>query len=813
MSLISTNIPNLINGVSQQPPTLRLASQAEEQINGLSDVVSGLSKRPPTEYTNTLRKGSPTGSTLTTTELKRSFFHTYRRSDTEQFTVIFDPTDVKMRVYDIEGRLRYESGVASWNTSGTQITTNTDDLSYLSGLNKDDLAATAVADYTFFVNKNKVVTKDTSTPSNPRPYEGMFYLKKVDYAKTYQCEIVGETNGYWVTYSGSSAEHHSFGLDTARIMDVISGRAALTSYGGSGGTDDAGNGGAGTPSASSMSITGDYSLGGSAKQPYFTVSNSNDDFVLKADDGTGGTSLFTHKDAAANFTGLPKYCAPDFTIQVNGDNQKKEDDFYVKFTGDETSGTWKECPAPSRPDDPVYHSLQASTMPHRLRQLADESFSFGEADWGERKAGDDDTNPFPSFEGSTISDVFFHRNRLGFLSEENVIFSETASFFNFFRTTVRSLLDTDVIDVAVSNDSVSLLKTAIPFSEQLLLLSDTAQFNLTAGSLLTPSEVSVNLSTTYETDLSVSPVSSGNSVFMAQDKGASAGIREYFVASDTDLNAAEDVTSNIPTYIKGKVTGMAVSSNENTLLVTTDADPKCIYVHRWYIADNEKVQSSWSKWVMDGEVLHMFFNGAVIHLITSHQPLFLGYGHLERINLSEDSAVSVTSTKHPVLLDKRVKLESASDVMPYLADNIQYMNADGKYVSSPSTYPTYAGVPYTFSYTFSEQVFKPDPSKPITIARYQLRNFNIVYSDTSTFDVTVSSAGRDPRTSTFTGNLLGSSSFVLGTANVVPNGTHQVAVQSQASATEVTLSSASALPCNFTSAEVEGFVTIRSQRL
>ena len=809
MSLISTNIPNLINGVSQQPPTLRLASQAEEQINGLSDVVSGLSKRPPTEYTNTLRKGSPTGSTLTTTELNRSFFHTYKRSDTEQFTVIYDPPTGKMRVYDINGSLRYESGVASWNSSGALITSNSDSTAYLHSIKKDDIASTSVADYTFFVNKNKVVTKDTSTPSNPRPYEGMFYMKKIDYAKTYQCEIVGETNGYWVTYSGSSADSHAHGLDSGRIMDVISGRASLASYGGIGGTNGSGTGNAGTPSADSMSITGNYSLGGSAKQPYFTVSNSTNDFVLKSDDGTGGTSLFTHKDASTTFTGLPKYCAPDFTIQVNGDNQKKEDDFYVKFTGDESSGTWKECPAPSRPSDPVYHSFNESTMPHRLNQLADESFSFGEATWGERKAGDEDTNPFPSFEGGAISDVFFHRNRLGFLSEENVIFSETSSFFNFFRTTVRSLLDTDVIDVAVSNDSVSLLKKAIPFSEQLLLLSDTAQFNLAAGTLLTPSEVTVNLSTTYETDLSVSPVTSGSSVFMAQDKGASSGIREYFVASDTDLNAAEDVTSNIPTYIKGNITGMAVSSNENTLLVTTDADPKCIYVHRWYIADNEKVQSSWSKWLLKGDILHMAFNGMDVYLL-------VGYGsesHMEKINLSEDSAVAVTSTKHPVLLDRRVKLDSASDTVPYTDTDLVYMNVDGKYVSSPSTYPTYAGVPYTFSYTFSEQVFKPDPSKPITIARYQLRNFNIVYSDTSTFDVTVSSIGRDPRTSTFTGNLLGSSSFVLGTANVVPNGTHQVAVQSQASATEVTLSSSSPLPCNFTSAEVEGFVTIRSQRI
>ena len=802
MSLISTNIPNLINGVSQQPPTLRLASQAEEQINGLSDVVSGLSKRPPTEYTNTLRKGSPTGSTLTTTELNRSFFHTYKRSDTEQFTVIFDPTNVKMRVYDIEGRLRYESGVASWDTSGAQITTNTDDLSYLNGLSKDNVAATSVADYTFFVNKNKVVTKDTSTPSNPRPYEGMFYLKKTDYARDYKTQINNNTKGEWGTRSGGDAGSDSPGLKTGAIMDYLSGRSSNT-------TGHNPNSG-----LQQMAIPSGFVRGGSDDQPYFTISNSATDFTLTGSDETGNTSLFVFKNAASTFTELPKFCTPDFTIQVNGDNQKKEDDFYVKFTGDESSGTWKECPAPSRPNNPVYHSIDASTMPHRLRQLSNEAFEFDVADWGERKAGDDDTNPFPSFEGSTISDIFFHRNRLGFLSEENVIFSETASFFNFFRTTVRSLLDTDVIDVAVSNDSVSLLKTAIPFSEQLLLLSDTAQFNLTAGSLLTPSEVSVNLSTTYETDLRVSPVSSGNSVFMAQDKGASAGIREYFVASDTDLNAAEDVTSNIPTYIKGKVTGMAVSSNENTLLVTTDADPKCIYVHRWYIADNEKVQSSWSKWVMKGDVLHMAFNGTDVYLL-------VGYGSesfMEKINLSEDSAVAVTSTKHPVLLDRRVKLDSASDTVPYTDTDLVYMNAAGKYVSSPSTYPTYAGVPYTFSYTFSEQVFSSSNSytsvkKPITTARYQLRNFNIVYSDTSTFDVTVSSTGRDPRVSTFTGNLLGSSSFVLGTANVVPNGTHQVAVQSQASETEVTLSSSSALPCNFTSAEVEGFVTTRSQRI
>ena len=186
MALVSKNIPNLINGVSQQPSALRLASQGEVQENGFSDIVDGLKKRPPTEFKNVLRKGSPTGTVLSSTELGRSYFHTYKRSDTEQFTVVYDPVDTKMRVYDIDGKLRYESGTASWDANGTQITSNSDSTAYLSGITSADIASTSVADYTFFVNKKKVVARDETTPSSPRPYEGMFYLKKSDYSKQYK---------------------------------------------------------------------------------------------------------------------------------------------------------------------------------------------------------------------------------------------------------------------------------------------------------------------------------------------------------------------------------------------------------------------------------------------------------------------------------------------------------------------------------------------------------------------------------------------------------------------------------------------------
>ena len=44
MPLVSRTIPNLVQGVSQQPEVLRLSSQATTQLNGFSSVVEGLKK-------------------------------------------------------------------------------------------------------------------------------------------------------------------------------------------------------------------------------------------------------------------------------------------------------------------------------------------------------------------------------------------------------------------------------------------------------------------------------------------------------------------------------------------------------------------------------------------------------------------------------------------------------------------------------------------------------------------------------------------------------------------------------------------------
>ena len=794
MALVSKSIPNFINGISQQPPSLRLASQGEVQENGYSDIVEGLKKRPPTKFKRKLNTGSPASSTyLTATELATAHIHTYKRSATEQFTVILVPATPKLYVYDIEGNLRYESGVASWSATGSQIATNSDAATlsayFGTSLNNQQVTATSVADYTFYVNKEKVVTRNETSPSNSRNFEGLFYLKKSDYAKKYLCQIDSETAGFWLTLNGG-ASTDATGLKTGVIMDKISGRQSGTS---------------GSSSAQTMDLGGCTRLG-SSSQPFFTVSRSTD-FTMRVVDESGGSSLFAHKDAVATFTELPKFCSTGFTIQVNGDNQKKEDDFYVKFAGDESSGTWKECEAPSRPNAPVYHSFTNSTMPHTLVQNADESFSFTTGSWDDRKCGDDATNPFPSFVGGKINDVFFHRNRLGFLSDENVIFSESNGYFNFFRTTVRSLLDSAPIDVAVSQNEVSILKAAVPFQEQLLLFSEINQFTLSADQLLTPAEVSIDTSTNFECDLTAKPVGAGNSVFFSVQNGTFSGMREYYTTGDTEVKDANLITAHIPNYLAGSVKQMIASTNENLLLVRTTTDKKELYVYKWYENETERLQSSWSKWKFDANIAHVAFNNEEIFIVFED-------GRFENMTLTLDAQLL---NIYPIHLDHLQKFTSGAPSMGYTDSNLVYYNSLGEQVTATtagtSSVPVYGGIPYTFKYQLSEQVFKPAQGDASDIARFQLRTISFTYNDTGTFTVTQTNGRRDPTSAVFTGRLLGDLDNLLDQSAVDTSGNFKVGVQSQAKEAKIEITNASPLPSVFQKAEWEGFVQLRSTRI
>ena len=192
---------------------------------------------------------------------------------------------------------------------------------------------------------------------------------------------------------------------------------------------------------------------------------------------------------------------------------------------------------------------------------------------------------------------------------------------------------------------------------------------------------------------------------------------------------------------------------------------------------------------------------------------------LEKINLSTDTAEEVTDANHPILLDRRIKLQTGgTTTIPYTDPDVIYVQQDGAQIPLSAVAASladgnvvYAGVPFKFLYQFSEQVIKEENS-PITIGRLQLRNWNLVYNDTGFFNTKVTQDKRATSTKVFTGRNLGSLNNIIGTVSI-DSGTFRFPVLSRADGVKIELESDSFLPCKFQSAEWEGFYTLRSKRL
>jgi len=251
--------------------------------------------------------------------------------------------------------------------------------------------------------------------------------------------------------------------------------------------------------------------------------------------------------------------------------------------------------------------------------------------WGSRSAGDEATNPFPSFTDNTINDVFFFKNRLGFLTDSNVIFSEADEYFNFFRTTTQQLLDSAPIDVGLSHTKVAVLQYALPFQEKLMLFSEQSQFVLRGADVLSPRTVAISPVTEYDISDSVQPIALGNYIYFTFRRNDFEGMYEYFVDNNTETFHSEEITSQIPKYITKQVEKIAGSQAENTIVLGTSGDRNTLFVYKYFWSNKEKIQSAWMKFTFGREIRGFDFIDSNLHLFTKD-----GDGlHLEKLTLED----------------------------------------------------------------------------------------------------------------------------------------------------------------------------------
>tara|TARA_R100001594_G_scaffold55425_1_gene89023 strand:- start:123 stop:2201 length:2079 start_codon:yes stop_codon:yes gene_type:complete len=403
--------------------------------------------------------------------------------------------------------------------------------------------------------------------------------------------------------------------------------------------------------------------------------------------------------------------------------------------------------------------------------------------WQERASGDDETNPLPSFVSKKINDISFFKNRLVVLAGENSIMSEVGGYFNFFRNTVTSLLDTEVIDVGVGGTEVNELFQAVPFSDRLILFSTRTQFALQGETILSPATASISQVTNFDVDTNVDPFTVGPSLFFAFNRGTYSGLREFYRTGDSDIQFdAVESSAQVPRYVKGPIKKISASSHED-IVVVMGSETDTMYVYKYFKSAEGSLQSAWCKFVFNNaELVDMRFIKQALYIVLVRD----GKTYLEKMNLQ--TGLLDAGKDFVTHLDRRTEVTTSdspgftitlpSDYLIADGDTMQVVDDDGELMTVDSyTVGTntitlkeemdsykkyYIGIPYTMRYEISKPVLKRPKQgggwEIIAVGRHQIRYVTVVYDDTACFVVRVTPeiGGSDgtPIEYDFSGNFL-----------------------------------------------------------
>jgi len=326
---------------------------------------------------------------------------------------------------------------------------------------------------------------------------------------------------------------------------------------------------------------------------------------LEAKDTAGDQYMKTAWRSVQFFDELPATCEDGFKIKVAGDPNAGEDDYYVEFDADTADsfspGVWRESIMTGTPDE-----IDGATMPHKLTRMQDNAagswtgkayqifFTWKPVNWNKRRVGSTDLAPGPSFIGQKISGVYYWKNRLGIVSGTGSVLSETSRFSNFWRTTVRDLLDSDPIDISAGAKEVATFNHVVLTDQKLMLYSDLAIYEL-VGAPLTPKTAELVLRLKERNSRRVTPVSVGRSSIFLLENSQFTNAKEVFQIADNVFDTA-DITAVNPKYMLGVAQDLQASTVEDLVAATVSGAPEKLFAYKFFYNGDQKVQSAWGTW-------------------------------------------------------------------------------------------------------------------------------------------------------------------------------------------------------------------------
>ena len=797
----SRTIPNLIQGVSQQPPTARRETQSEFELNTFPTIIEGLIKRPPAKFVSTV---------LTTSVIPH--VHWIQRDRNTRNAMLVTDDEVTIVNVDTGDIVDTEVLPANLVTAGND--------------KRSLYTAQTIADLTFLASRQQVVAAGSSV-APVRPCEAIINVRQGAFARNYVVVIddvvvrsvltgLGENIGE----TGIVATNNIalFLNDSGQPVDDLP-------FPGFPDTGDA----TGTPLADlpGFSTVRRGSL-------IYIRRDDGADFSIRVEDGQNNDAMTVAKGSVQRFSDLPRESPVDGVVfEIVGDDGDLFEGYYVRW--DDANSTWVETIEPGAP-----LGFDNATMPHTIARQPDGTFVLSEGDYLERMVGNEVSAPNPPFVGRTISALGYFRGRLGVMAGEDVFFSTSGELFGYFPETVTQNLADAPLGFTSTSLSVNEFTSMLEISERLYIFSDNAQFILETGPSFTLDQSDLLLTTQIETSPDVAPVSIGSEIFLSTTRGVNSGVTALFIDEITSTSIGEDETDHVPRYIPSNVHSFTECRPEETLFKVSRDDPNGIYVWRFSLEGRSRPQSAWTRWELEcdeivsvqcfGVTLYAFVRiGEIISLVTfdispaAVDELQDYVTHLDwRVteadcNIEYDPDTDTTLILHPAIgiggievASRGGDLEAIGERADPAIDTIEI--ASGARVRGDWTDRQFhAGLEYEFVYEFSKLYVRDQDGTAIQTGRLQIRYIRVDFTNTGYFEIETTPEGRPSSRKVFEGRRADSPTARYDEPSL-ETGVLSQGVMGEGRTATIRILNSSIFPCAFQTAEWEGNYQTRSLR-
>ncbi len=301
---------------------------------------------------------------------------------------------------------------------------------------------------------------------------------------------------------------------------------------------------------------------------------------------------------------LPNQCKHGYIVKISNSRMSDEDDYYLRFDGQNNRdgvGSWSECAKPG-----IAKTL--TNMPLVIQRTATTTFTVRPFDYQDRRIGDDGTNPMPSFVGARINKVLFFRNRLAFLSGENVVTSRPGTLGNpdFFNETALTVSASDPVDISAASMFPSELFDGIETNTGLVIFSTNQQFLLASDdTVFNPDTAKLRSISTFNYNKDIPPISLGISIAYVDNSGKFSRFNEMANISREGQPSIVDVTKIVPTILPKDI-DLLTNSRENSMILLGKTGSDIVTGYKYFQVSEQRQQAAWFKWKLNNPLIYHF---------------------------------------------------------------------------------------------------------------------------------------------------------------------------------------------------------------